>query len=213
YRDAWNALCVRGWELSSPKRGAAEGLFTPRYNVLYEDLFRLPEQAASFIRRYFLRVPVRRSAPGDPRAAYSVRGEAGLVSWDLTTLFLRKVVNMNKSRIESIRQLGDALAAHVNEENDRRFFQTLLNAGRYDALRAALIRVSVARVRRGKPPLVQFDPYIQVFEEGEDLPYADWRLARDLVLIRVIEQLHQLGWLTKHAEELPEPVADESETT
>jgi len=213
YRVAWDALCSRGWEISVAKRAGKAEAFTPRYNVLYEDLFRLPEEAAQFIRRYFLRAPARRVKPGDPRATYSLREDVHLVSWKLTELFLRKVVNMNQSRIQQIRELGDSLAKYVATENDRRFFHTFLTARRYDDLRAVLIRTSVAQIKRGQPPIIAFDPYIGIFEEGEDLPYSDWRLARDLVLIRMIEQLHEIGWIQTHAKELPEPEVAEDEGT
>lgn len=213
YRVAWMALCDRGWEVVWGRAARKGEAFAPRYNVLYEDLFRLPEETPQFIRRYFLRIPDRRpSLPGDPTAGYSVRQDVGLVSWDLTALFLRKVVNMNPNRIEQIRKLGDTLAEYVSSENERRFFQSFLMARRYDNLRALLIRASVARIKQGQPPLIAFDPYTEVFEEGEDLPYTDWRLARDLVLIRMIEQLHQLGWLQAHAEEIPESAMEEETT-
>jgi CRISPR-associated protein Cst1 len=213
HRVAWDALSRRGWEVSAARRTGKPDTFVPHYNVLYEDLFHLPEEAASFIRRYFLRMPGRRARPGDPRVSYSVREDVGLISWSLTDLFLRKVVKMNPDRVQQIRDLGDSLAQYIASENDRRFFHTLLTTRRYDDLRAALIRVSVARMKRGQPPLIAFDPYIQVFEQGEDLPYSDWRLARDLVLIRTIEQLHQKGWIQAHVEEIPEPEAAEDETT
>jgi CRISPR-associated protein Cst1 len=60
-------------------------------------------------------------------------------------------------------------------------------------------------MKRGKAPVITFDPFIDIFEVGEDLPYNDWRLARDLVLIRMIEKLHELGWIQANIEELPEP--------
>ncbi len=215
YRGAWEALCARGWEVSAAKQrraGAEAEPFSPRYNVLYEDLFRLPEESAHFIRRYFLRRPMRGKSAGDPRATYSLMGEARLVSWNLTELFLRKVVNMDRERIERIRRLGDELAEYVSAENDRRFFHAFLTAQRYDILRAVLIRTSIARLKRSQSPLVAFDDYISIFEEGEDLPYSDWRLARDLVLIRMVEQLYNKGWIQKHTDELPEPPVEEQET-
>jgi len=212
YRRAWKAVCARGWELSPSKRSDESETFVPRYNVLFEDLFGLPAEAGRFIRRYFLRVPTRQVRPGDPRATYSIREDVALISWDLTELFLREVVHMNQNRIQEIRKLGDALAEYVSSEDDRRFFDGFLMARSYHNLRAALLRVSVARIRRGQAPLVAFDPFIAIFEQGEDLPYSDWRLARDLVLIRMIERLYQMGWLQKHAEELPVPEAIEDQT-
>ena len=207
YRDAWDRIRQRGWEIVKAKRSrkgdAAQA--EPRFNVLYEDLFQLPDRAMHFIRCYFLRTPIRTRRPGDPRATYSFKSEASLVSWGLVELFLRKVVRMEQRRIEQIRDLGDTLAEYVYHENDRRFFQTFLTVRRYDNLREALIRVSVARIKKGQPPLVTFDPYIEIFEQGVDLPDANWRLIRDLTLIRMIERLYQLGWIQAHAEELPEP--------
>lgn len=207
YRVQWQAICQRGWEVTRAKRGQAQ-VPAPRYNALYEDLFQLPENAAEFIRCYFLRIPRLSRRPGDPRAGYSLVREADIVFWPLTTLFLRKVVKMDETRIQHIRDLGDRLAEYVNSQNDRRFFRTFLQARRYEDIRLALINATVAEVRRGRPPLVAFDPYIAIFEEGTDLPHADWRLARDLVLIRMVERLYALGWLVQHPEELPEVVEE-----
>lgn len=214
YQEAWNALRERGWEVAQARRRKAEQEAPPRYNTLYEDLLRLPEGSASFIRTYFLRIPRRRigrrADTGDPRATYSVRSEAHLVSWNLTNLFLRKVVRMDESRISHIRAMGDSLAAYVQSENDRRLFHVLLTSNRYGDVRVALIKASQNQVRRGKPPLVGFDQFVAVFEAGEDLPYDDWRLARDLVLIRMVERLHAAGWIRSHADEIPEPALEEA---
>lgn len=210
YRVAWAALRERGWEITRSGRRRTEDAVLPRYNTLYEDLLQLPDRADSFIRTYFLRVPRRRVRPGDPTATYSVRSEAHLVSWDLTDLFLRKVVGMDRSRIDHIRALGDALASYVQSENDRRLFHVLLTSNRYGDVRVALIKASQAQMRRGRPPLVGFDQFVAVFEAGEDIPYDDWRLARDLVLIRMIEQLHAAGWIKAHVDELPEPSLEET---
>lgn len=213
HRDQWQALCARGWQIiNAGRRGRGRDAERPQFNVLYDDLLRLPDDAVSFIRRYFLRRADRTRQPGDPRATYSLMGEAELVSFGLTELFLRTVVGMDQQRIQAIRALGDTLAEYVAGENDRSFFHSFMRAQRPDHLRATLIRASWARVKRGAPPLVTFDPYIEVFEEGEDLPRADWKLARDLVLIRMVERLYDLGWVQAHAAELPEAPADEAET-
>jgi CRISPR-associated protein Cst1 len=208
YITSWEKLKARGWEIvegkRSKKKDGVEEVQQPRFNVLYEDLFRLPDEASQFIRRYFLRRPVRNKIPGDPRAGYSLLNEANLVSWDLTQLFLEKVVSMDKNRIEQIRKLGDVLAEYVNNENDRKFFHSFLTVKRYDNLRASLIRLNVARMKNYQDPVVSFDQYIEIFEQGEELPYSDWRLARDLVLIRMVERLHGLGWIEANKESLPD---------
>ena len=172
--------------------------------MLYEDLLRLPDNAATFIRTYFLRRPERVRRKDDPRSEYSIKSDLELISWPLLDLFLRKVVIMDKARIAHIRTLGDTLADYVRTENDRRFFHTFLTATRYEHVRNALIKASLARLKRGEPPLITFDQFIAIFEEGEELPRFDWSLARDLVLIRMIEQLYQQGWLKSHADILEE---------
>lgn len=217
YRDSWNIIKKRGWQLVQAKRASKTAatkqkeISKPKFNILYEDLFLLPDTAASFIRRYFLRAPERSRRPGDPRVSYSLKGEANIISWDLTELFLRKVVFMNPNRIENLRNLGDALAKYISEENDKHLLDTIRNVRNYTELRAVIIRTSMKLVKKGDEPLVGFDSFIEAFEQGEDLPYSDWRLAKDLVLIRVIEQLYHAKWLQAHIEEVAEETDLEQE--
>lgn len=206
YRDGWSVIVQRAWEVAPPKKGGKQATdFQPYRNYLYEDLFGLPDNAHDFLRTYFLRVALRyaRAEPGDPRGSYSPGREAGLVSWKITARFLRRVMNMEKDRIEAIRNLGDRLAEYVSSENDRRFFRDFFTERRYDYFRTALLKANIAYVRRGNPPLIALDPYITVFEEGDEVARVDWQLARDLVLIRMIEQLYNKGWLGAHLDALP----------
>ena len=115
---------------------------------------------------------------------------------------------MDKERIEQIKRLGDTLAEFVNSQNDRRFFRDFFNIQRYDHFRTALLKANLAQTKRGQAPIITFDGYISVFEEGEDLARSDWRLARDLVLIRMVERLHELDWLGKNPEAIPEDVEE-----
>lgn len=68
YRDAWQRLVQENWERppkskSTGKRSAKqETTFEPRRNYLYEDVFELPHNAASFLRTYFVRIPRRTHA-------------------------------------------------------------------------------------------------------------------------------------------------------
>jgi CRISPR-associated protein Cst1 len=145
----------------------------------------------------------------DPTLTYDTRREANLISWRLTELFLRKVMLMEDSRVQSIRELGDALAQYILDRNDRGVFNAFGMARNYGELRAVLIRASAAEVRAGRKPLITLDQFLAVFEQSEGVPFADWRLGRDLVLIRLLEQLYQKGWLQAHAEELPETAPEE----
>ena len=216
YRLEWDAIVARAWRLSKVKSKSGELREEgenekrddrPRRNLLYEDLFRLPGDFHTFVRRYLLRVPVRSKFEDDPRRGYSLRDEAELVSWKLADLLLREVVRMNSQRVQQIRELGDRLANYIVEENDRRFFASFLEP-RYDIFRNNLIKANTAHVRRGNPPLIRLDPYIEVFEEGDEVAAPNWRLARDLVLIRMVEQLHDRGWLARNRESIPEATED-----
>lgn len=211
YRNQWAVITQRAWQLdkasgtrkkSTQEKGDGQGK-RPRRNYLYEDLFRLPENASVFVRRYFLRIPERRAASDDPRRSYSLRDETDLVSWGITDLFLTEVMGMDKERVAQIKDLGSRLAQYVSSENDRRFFTAFYSASNYSVFRNALIRANMSQVRNGGEPLINLDSYIEVFEEGDEVVRTDWRLARDLVLIRMIEELHRLGWLGKNTDTLP----------
>ncbi len=208
YRQKWQTIVHRAWERApKKKRGKKEDTpFQPRRNWLYEDLFNLPENAHTFLRTYFLRSALHyaKTEQGDPRGEYSVKQEANLVSWDITARFLRRILHMDKERIEQIRQMGDQLADYVSRQNDRRFFRDFFTEQRYDYFRTLLLKANLAQVKRGNPPLFTLDPYIEVFEEGNDLARPDWRLARDLVLIRMIERLYAQSWLGHNTEAIPE---------
>lgn len=112
---------------------------------------------------------------------------------------------MEKERIDQIRVMGDRLAEYVSSQNDRRFFREFFTQNRYEYFRNQLLKANLACVKRGNPPIIELAPYIQVFEEGTELAYADWRLARDLVLIRMIEDLYARGWFSTN----PDALTDE----
>jgi CRISPR-associated protein Cst1 len=181
-------------------------------NYLYEDLFDLPKKAPYFVRTYFLRRAYRVARQqDDPRRAYRLSQELEIVSWELTRLFLKEVIGMEKARIEAIRTLGDRLADYIASDNDRRFFQRFYRTNQYGVLRNLLIQSCYARLRKGQPPLIGLDEFLLVFEDGEEVPRGDWRLARDLVLIRMIEELYKKGWFGKQPDVLEELDTDEEE--
>jgi CRISPR-associated protein Cst1 len=215
YQSKWQAIVRRAWEIEPKKKKGREnvGPFKPWRNWLYEDLFDLPGNATRFIRTYFLRIALRyvKNIETDPRSEYSLQTEAGLVSWKVTAKFLERILHMDRERIEQIRKLGDSLAEYVKGQNDRRFFREFFTVQRYDYFRNILLKASLAQTRRGQPPLIGFDTYISIFEDGEDLARLDWKLARDLVLIRLVEQLYGLKWLGENLETISDIEESSSE--
>lgn len=204
-QSAWNRIVSTAWMEQKPEeeelRQARPKL--TRRNFVYEDLFDLPDEAEHFLRTYILRHPMS-ALRNDPRAQYNTLREADLISWELTDLFLRRMMNVNKGRIDKIRELGDALATHIQRTGNRRLLREmyLTRKNEYWKFRAALMR-AIQR-HPDAEPLCPFDTYITIFEEGEEGERLDWDLARDLLLIRVFEQLHRVGWLGANVESLQE---------
>jgi CRISPR-associated protein Cst1 len=217
YRQDWNTIVHWAWEVAPEKKGGKkqgdDKPFQPRRNWLYEDLFGLPDTALRFLHTYFLRVALRyaKGQTTDPRANYSLQREASLVSWKITERFLWRILHMDKERIEQIRTLGDRLAEYVSAQNDRYLFANF-RVQNYHHFRTTLLRANLAQVKRGNPPIIAFDPYIEVFEMAESDYRPDWRLARDLVLIRMIERLCALGWLGANMDAVPEVSEEETES-
>lgn len=215
YRTTWNYMVNRGWFMGLRRKKDGRVDKPDAYKVgehtnrLYEDLFDLPDQAVSFVRRHLnWRVRLFR----DKEAMQADVPDA----WDITELFLRKVMLMERQRVETLQTLGERWAQYVKERNDRRFFQRIYGSWRtdrsaYGAYRSSLLRASQEEIRRGRAPLISFDEFLMAFEEGEEFARADWGLARDLILLKMMDTLHELGWLQEHADALEPPAEEDAE--
>jgi CRISPR-associated protein Cst1 len=206
FEHAWRQLVQRAWQLPSAKKGKKgehEAIQEPRRNYLFEDLFSLPGDAPRFIRTYFLRIPRWSQNDDDPHRQYSLRSELDLISWSLVELFLKEVIHMDTIRIERICTLGDGLAFYVEKEGGKRFFRSFFTENNPSNFRTLLIKANIAHIRNGHPSLFDMETYIDVFEEGYEVMRPDWRLARDLVLMRMIDKLQQ-KWLPQNRDAIPE---------
>lgn len=206
YREAWQQIVARGWQqiVAKPSKKAAS-TEAPRYNYLFEDLFTLPQQARRFVRTYFLRVPRPTRFDEDPRSGYSPNRERDLISWPLVVLFLKEVMTMDDDRIERIKQLGDKLAAYTRQQGGKKFFRQFFIEQKTASFLNLLSKTNISYVRftQGRDTLFDLESYLAVFMDGEELMRPDWRLARDLVLIRMVEQLRD--WIANN----PDAMADE----
>lgn len=219
----WSEITQSAWELETEKKKNKKNveetsLFeeptkpgsVSRRNYLYEDIFNLsenlPKNAPRFVRTYFLRRAHRTAFPEDPRHNYSVKKELNLVSWKLTEIFLMEVMNVDKHRIDTIKKVADRIASLIASSNDKRLFQAIWMSRKYTELRLALIRADLQTTKSGSEPLLSFDEFITIFEFGEESQRPDWNLARDLMLIRIVEQLHTSGWFNKNQDALPDEV-------
>ncbi|WP_448541311.1 type I-B CRISPR-associated protein Cas8b1/Cst1 [Roseiflexus sp.] len=205
YRAIWNELVQRGWQRAgiSGKQGKAVDPVEPHFNYLYEDLFTLPAQAARFVRTYFLRIPDLRRSADDPRREYSPRREADLVSWPLVELFAQEVLLMTDDRVTKLKELGDKLADYTRYQGGKRFFRQFFVEQRSDNFLSLLNKANIdyTRYKRGQETLFDLDSFLTIFMEGDEVLRKDWRLMRDLVLIRMVEQLRD--WIAGNPDAIP----------
>lgn len=172
-------------------------------NYFYEDLFGLPLNAVYFLRRYLLRLPgslparsAGAAAKYDPRSSYLYTKDSRAISWPLVGLFLMEVMKMDQERIEAIQAMADRLAKYIQEQ-DNRLFKQLFTARSEYQIRFILLKAANA----ASGVLLPYGEFVRVFfvDDGDTLR-SDWSLARDLLMVRIIEQLHKSQWLETHAE-------------
>lgn len=202
FPGVWDAIITRAWEAAAPASQEEGVIVYQERNFFYEDLFDLPDRALYFLRRYLLRQPRLGKATGkqklDPRFGYSFVKEREVIHWGLTELFLERVMNIDKERIASIKQLADRLADYIRD-HDSHLFRRLYLARKDYEIRLELMSAAKEAEGNAEAPLVPYDEFIQVFFfDGGEFVRPDWYLARDLLMIRIIERLHEGSWIESH---------------
>ena len=110
---------------------------------------------------------------------------------------------MKKGRVEAIRQFADKLTEWISSKNDRQLYRSLAYDPPWD-LRRRLLRAQ----QKGLP--LGLDEYAKVWlsdEEGR----IDEGLIRDLVCLRVVEQLQARDYFKEHPEDTLETAPEEPE--
>jgi CRISPR-associated protein Cst1 len=206
----WNRIVVRGWQkignetpddgstsrsrkkASSRQKPAVEGGPGRSRNVVLADLFLIYESGAVDLQaaRKFLRFHLL----SDLRGAIRRPDDC---DWALTELFLQEVLGMEKTRIAAIRSFADKLADHIHGRNDKRLFGTIVRAQKAWEFRNALTKAQRNEANHNNNLLFGLDEYLDVFEADDSIDRLDWNLIRDLISIRLVEQLHKAGFLTK----------------
>jgi CRISPR-associated protein Cst1 len=212
YGRVWAEIVARAWRMEKTSKKDEEQQTDNKQieyvemNYFYEDLFDLPAQATTFLRRYLLRqAPKGKVDKQDPRYTYSAFREREVISWDFIGLFLEKVMQMDKERLEAIKQFGDRLARYIQDHDGRVYRKLYLARGDYE-FRQELIRVANAAKEKSSETLIPYDQFLTIFFVEDNTGYGvrpDWTLAKDLLLIRIIEQLSN-DWIENHRNDLPE---------
>ena len=173
FRQAWQQIVRSGYQWVKWDKVESEEDYKNKTNLVYEFLL----QGRSIV-RFFIN-----------RRARKARSD-----WELLFLYLREVRNMDESRLNAIKQVGDFIAESIRKsERDRRLRQ-LESAGSYSECRNILRFVIRDRIQQGEElPLFSLDDYVEhLFPESPDQT-TFWRETRDLLVFRIYEKLH--GWL------------------
>jgi CRISPR-associated protein Cas8b1/Cst1 subtype I-B len=177
--EAWERAVQRSWLATPVKRKAAQGASADartspddhesmRANRLYESLLDLPGSARLILRRDLF--PTRH--------------------WGLVALYLRKVMGMDAGRIALLKRLGERFATYSQDR--RAFFFEFLRTQEYATWRRAIIRAADDCVRRQGLTLITMDEFVEAFT-APDGEINDWKLARDLVGLAMIDARQQAG--------------------
>lgn len=173
FRRAWRQIVRSGYQRVKWDKIESEADYKNHRNLVYEFLLQSRSILGFFTNR----------------SARAARG-----SWDLLSLYLKEVRNMDESRLNAIKQVGDSIAESIRKsERDRRLRQ-LESADSYGECRNILRFVIRDRIQQGEEaPLFSIDDYVEhLFPVSTDQT-TFWRETRDLLVFRIYETLHD--WL------------------
>lgn len=209
-RARWSIIVSRGWQrigaeetsgfAANPSTGkkpkarkqTIDGGPGRSRNSVLADLFQIYESGVVDIRaaKTFLRQHLLSDLRGTIRSPEDC-------DWTLTELFLTEVLGMERGRIEAIRSFADGLAEHIQARNDKKLFKTIVRTQRAFEFRNALTKAQRNEADSNGRLLFGFEQYLDVFEADDSIGRLDWSLVRDLISIRLVEQLYRSGFLSK----------------
>lgn len=185
FRQSWKQIVRSGWD-----RVESEEDYKKKNNRVYERLL----QGQSIL-GFFLN-----------RSARKARS-----NWELLSLYLKEVRNMEESRLNAIKQVGDFIAESIRKTEKNGRLIDLERARGYPECRNVLLFVIRDRIRQGEEtPLFSLDDYVKdLFPEPRY-----WRETRDLLVFRIYETLHEwlvTGGFVDDVEDETDQFTDESQ--
>jgi len=132
--------------------------------------------------------------------------------FSLLEVYLREVLNMNQTRIETVKRVADEIANFIrSSEKGKSRLRNLEESTKFRDFCNVLRRISKERIAQQKPenPLFTLDEFAeQLFPEGA-LTFGE---TRYLILFRLYEQLHDWllaqGLTTEEVEEAEEEIEE-----
>lgn len=203
---AWKAIASRYWPVSGQEDEPEEGAPRKRRkapakavpgragwtrNPAFEELCAVFD--AGYTDRgaasRWLRIHVLgRIERGEGQVSYR---EGNARSWALAELFLKEVLGMKEGRIKAIRAFADKLAGWIFGKKDKKLYNALM-FGKMPDLQHTLRRAH--RESATGELLFGLDEYRDVWLHDD----GDSFLVRDLICIRAVERLYELGYFKEN---------------
>ncbi len=110
--------------------------------------------------------------------------------WIIVEYYMELVRNMNKQRIEAIKNLADKIAICIEENNNKKRINDIISARDFPTFRNQLRLVFRDWQKLGKEqPMVTYEEYISTIIPED---YSNWKEVQDLIIIRLYEKLHNM---------------------
>lgn len=215
----WQALLSKGWQKpAGSDDNVPGGPGRSRNNVLanlfdiYHDSHLDIQAAKTFLQRYLLRATSQRILSADNKDFPGNINNPELICWPLTELFIEEVIGMDPRHIQSVKNFADNLASHIEHTNDKNLFRQIVYSRYPWELRNALTKAQRNQAKTKNQLLFGLEEYLEVFEAEDMVGKSDWSLTRDLISIRLVEQLYQRQWFEKedNKELLDDPDSEEA---
>ena len=115
---------------------------------------------------------------------------------------------MDQDRIDAIKAIADRIADYVLNQDNRLFAQLFRARDQYE-FRLHLLRAA----QKASVPFFGLDEFVEAFftTTDQDMLKFDWQLARDLMIVRVMEVLYQQGRVSIAQSAVVEEAAEASE--
>ncbi|HPP78394.1 type I-B CRISPR-associated protein Cas8b1/Cst1 [Methanospirillum sp.] len=120
-----------------------------------------------------------------------------IIPWDLIENYCKKVRFMNQQRINDIKICADRIAETIRLKNNKKRLQAIVSSKTLEEFRNQIRLAMVDWQKLGKEdPMIEFDQFTRIMIPGD---YRGWTEVRDLIVVRLYEQLHDI--LAKESEE------------
>ncbi|QXO95657.1 type I-B CRISPR-associated protein Cas8b1/Cst1 [Methanospirillum purgamenti] len=133
------------------------------------------------------------------------QSKTSILPWDLVEEYCKKVRFMNQQRINDIKFCADQIAETIRLKNNKKRVNAIVSSKTSEEFRNQIRLSMVDWQKLGKTePMIDFDQFTRVIIPGD---YRGWTEVRDLIVVRLYEQLHDI--LAKDSEQEIESNSEE----